>query len=85
MSTVQRNMSLTGEPPKTINGQQKIASAIGLIGLLILALALFNVDFPNKSVWLTASLTAIGGGTIWFSIAAYSNKHEGIKLSLIHI
>ncbi|MCG2432039.1 4Fe-4S binding protein [Aequorivita xiaoshiensis] len=79
MSTVQRNMSLTGEPPKTINGQQKIASAIGLIGLLILGLALFNVDFPNKSVWLTTSLTAIGGGTIWFSIAAYSNKQEGIK------
>ncbi len=79
MSTVQRNMSLTGEPPKTINTQQKIASAIGLLGLTILVLAIFNVDFPNKSLWLTASLTAIAAGTIWFSIAAYANKHEGIK------
>jgi len=79
MSTIQRNMSLTGEPPKTINTQQKIASAIGLFGLTILVLAIFNVDFPNKSLWLTASLTSIAGGTIWFSIASYANKHEGIK------
>lgn len=79
MSTIQRNMSLTGEPPKSINTQQKIASFIGLLGLMILILAIFNVNFPNKIVWLTASLTAIGAGTIWFSIAAYSHKHEGIK------
>src|SRR5690554_3725546 len=79
MSSIQRNMSLTGEPPKTINVQQKIASAIGLLGLTILVLAILNVDFPNKSLWLTTSLTAIAGGTIWFSIAAYANKHAGIK------
>ncbi len=79
MSTVQRNMSLTGEPPKTINAQQKIASAIGLLGLTILVLAIFNIEFPNKGLWLTASLSAIAGGTIWFSIAAYSHKHAGIK------
>lgn len=79
MSSIQRNMSLAGEPPKTINVQQKIASAIGLLGLTILVLAILNVDFPNKSLWLTTSLTAIAGGTIWFSIAAYANKHTGIK------
>ncbi|MEM0518166.1 4Fe-4S binding protein [Aequorivita flava] len=79
MSTVQRNMSLTGEPPKTINTQQKLASAIGLIGLTILFLALLNVSFPNRAIWLTTSLLMIGGGTVWFSTAAYLNKHEGIK------
>ncbi|SRX54353.1 4Fe-4S dicluster domain-containing protein [Aequorivita sp. CIP111184] len=79
MSTVQRNMSLTGEPPKTINTQQKIASAIGLIGLAVLFLAFFNLDFPNKPLWLTLSLVMIGTGIIWFSTAAYLNKHEGIK------
>ncbi|MDN3724827.1 4Fe-4S dicluster domain-containing protein [Aequorivita sp. SDUM287046] len=79
MSTIQRNMSLTGEPPKTINTQQKLASAIGLFGLALLLLALLNVNFPNKSLWLTASLVAIGAGTVWFSIAAYAHKHEGIK------
>lgn len=79
MSNFQRNMSLTGEPPKTINTQQKIASAIGLIGLALLFLALFNLDFPNKTLWLSVSLGMIAAGTIWFSIAAYANKHEGIK------
>ncbi|AFL80190.1 hypothetical protein Aeqsu_0682 [Aequorivita sublithincola DSM 14238] len=79
MSTVQRNMSLTGEPPKTINTQQKIASAIGLLGLALLFLALFNLDFPNKTLWLGLSLTMIAVDIIWFSTAAYLNKHEGIK------
>lgn len=79
MNTIQRNMSLAGEPPKTINAQQKIASAIGLLGLTVLVMAILNVDFPNKSLWLTVSLTAIAGGTVWFSIAAYADKHEGIK------
>jgi polyferredoxin len=79
MSNVQRNMSLTGEPPKTINTQQKIASAIGLLGLALLFLASFNLDFPNKGLWLTVSLGMIAVGIVWFSIAAYSNKHEGIK------
>lgn len=79
MSTIQRDMSLTGQPPKTINTQQKIASVIGLIGLAILTLALFNVNFPNKTLWLTLSLATMIGGTIWFAIAAYLNKQPGIK------
>ena len=79
MSTVQRDMSLTGQPPKTINTQQKIASFIGLAGLTILLLALFNVNFPNKTLWLSLSLVSITVGTIWFSKAAYLHTHEGIK------
>lgn len=79
MHTIQRNMSLTGEPPKSINTQQKLASALGLMGLALLLLALFNLNFPNKTLWLTIALMAIGAGTAWFSIAAYANKHEGIK------
>lgn len=79
MSTIQTNMSLTGEPPKTINTQQKLASAIGLLGLALLFLALFNLDFPNKTLWLSVSLGMISIGIVWFSIAAYANKHEGIK------
>lgn len=72
-------MSLAGQPPKTISNQQKIASAIGFLGLTGLVLAIFNIDFPNKGLWLTASLSAISVGTIWFSIAAYADKHDGIK------
>lgn len=79
MSTVQRNMALTGEPPKTINTQQKIASFIGLLGVMVLILALFNLQFPHKTLWLTLSLIAIGGGTVWFAIAEYANTPSGIK------
>ncbi len=79
MSTFQRNMSLTGEPPKTINTQQKIASFIGLAGLLVLFVALFNVNFPNKTLWLSVSLLSMAVGTIWFSRAEYLSKHEGIS------
>ena len=79
MSTVQRNMSLTGEPPKTLNKQQKLSSVIGLVGLAILILAFFNVNFPNKGLWLSTSLLLITLGTIWYSKASYADKHKGIK------
>ena len=79
MSTVQRDMSLTGQPPTTINTQQKIATFIGLVGLAILFLAMFNLDFPNHGLWLTVSLVCIAVGTIWFAQAEYMNRHEGIK------
>lgn len=79
MSTVQRNMSLTGEPPKNLNATQKLATVIGLAGLAILLLASFNVSFPNKGIWLTVALVAITAGIILFSKGAYAGKIEGIK------
>ncbi|MBN2869290.1 MAG: FeS-binding protein, partial [Flavobacteriaceae bacterium] len=44
---------------------QKIASAIGILGLFILTLALFNVQFPNKTITLTIALSLMFIGTIW--------------------
>ena len=79
MSTVQKNMSLTGEPPKSINTTQKVATFIGVVGLGIILLAGFNIDFPNKGIWLAIALTAITGGIILFAKGAYANKLEGIK------
>ncbi|MAP55308.1 4Fe-4S dicluster domain-containing protein [Altibacter sp.] len=79
MNTIQRNMSLTGEPPKTINTQQKIATFIGVTGLFILLLASLNIDFPSKTLWLSIALGAMSVGIIWFSFAAYASKHAGIK------
>ncbi|SDL71750.1 4Fe-4S binding protein [Kriegella aquimaris] len=79
MSTSSNNMALTGEPPKALNVQQKLATLLGMSGLGILVLALFNIDFPNKGLWLTISLVAISFGVIWFSWASYAHKHKGIK------
>ncbi len=79
MSRIEHNMSLTGDAPRSINTQQKIATLIGMSGLMILVLAAFNLNFPNKTLWLSLSLAAISGGIIWFALAAYADKHPGIK------
>ena len=79
MSTVQRNMSLTGEPPKSLNAMQKIATVIGLAGLGILLLAGLNFDFPLKGLWLTIALVAITGGILLFAKGSYTGTLEGIK------
>ncbi|SHI67127.1 4Fe-4S binding protein [Pseudozobellia thermophila] len=79
MSTYNRSMALTGEPPKALNFHQKLATLLGISGLAILCLAAFNVDFANKTLWLAISLMALFGGITWFTIAAYAHKPKGIK------
>ncbi len=79
MSTLSRDMSIGGQPPQSLNIQQKLATLLGIMGLVILLLATFNVQFPNKTLWLTLSLSAITAGTIWFGAASYLSKHPGIK------
>ena len=76
---VERNMALTGQPPKSLNTIQKIGVLIGMSGLLVLLLATFNINLPNKVIWLTASLSALAIGIIVFSKGAYDKKLEGIK------
>lgn len=79
MNPSNKSMSLAGEPPKALNIQQKIATFIGLAGLGILFIAMFNGGLPQKGLWLTVSLAAIAVGIVWFAKAAYVGKHEGIK------
>ena len=79
MSTIQRDMSLTGNAPNSLNATQKIATVIGLAGLAIILLALFNVNFPNKGLWLTIALVSITAGIVLFAKGSYTGKLEGIK------
>jgi len=79
MSTYDRSMALTGQPPVTLSRNQKLATLVGMFGLAVMVLATFNVNFPNKALWLTISLAAITGGTVWFAWDMYSNKAPGIK------
>jgi len=72
-------MSLAKPDALNITTKQKVALAVGIIGLFILTLALFNTNFPNKSVFLTLSLGLITAGTVLYSREAYLNKLEGIK------
>ena len=51
------SMSLAKPDPVDISNKQKIALAVGIVGLFILVLALFNTNFPNKGVFLTLALS----------------------------
>jgi len=73
------SMSLATPDALNITTKQKIALGLGLIGLFILTLALFNTSFPNKGLFLTFALGLIVIGTIFYSREAYLNKLEGIK------
>ncbi|MGJ8548781.1 4Fe-4S binding protein [Winogradskyella wichelsiae] len=73
------SMSLAKPDALDITTKQKVALAIGVIGLFIFTLALFNTNFPNKGLFLTLSLGSIIGGIIIYSREAYLTKLEGIK------
>jgi polyferredoxin len=79
MSTFDKSMALTGQPPAALSRFQKLAVILGLSGLFIVLLAGFNVNFPNKGIWLIISLTAIFIGVFWFTKEAYAQKLKGIK------
>lgn len=79
MRNIQRDMSLTGGPPKHLNTFQKLGTIMGLSGLAIVVLAAFNVSFPHKTLWLTASLILITSGILLYSWATYRNISSGIK------
>ena len=73
------SMSLAKPDAQNLSMIQKIAVFLGIAGLFIMILALLNVDFPNKAIFLTLSLGLIIIGTVIFSRDAYLKKTEGIK------
>ncbi|NNE32831.1 MAG: 4Fe-4S binding protein [Winogradskyella sp.] len=79
MNTPKPSMSLTKPEAFDLSIKQKISTAIGLLGLIILILAAFNVHFPYKPVVLTLSLVMISAGVILFANDLYLGKHAGIK------
>lgn len=79
MSRLEHNMAMTGDAPGQLSGKQKLATGLGILGLFILILAIANVNFPNKTLFLSVSLGLIAAGTIIFANDAYLGKHKGIK------
>ncbi|MCK7589020.1 4Fe-4S binding protein [Subsaxibacter sp. CAU 1640] len=73
------SMSLASPDSKSLSTKQKISVGVGMLGLFILILAYFNIDFPNRALFLTASLVLMTIGTVLFANDAYLTKHEGIK------
>mgnify|MGYP001814725882 CR=1 FL=1 len=78
-NTLNKSMSLAQPDALGITNKQKVALAVGIVGLFILALALLNTQFPNKGLFLTLSLGLMTIGTVIYSRAAYLNTLEGIK------
>ncbi|NCT19103.1 MAG: FeS-binding protein [Flavobacteriaceae bacterium CG_4_8_14_3_um_filter_34_10] len=74
-----QNISITGDTSSSFSLSKKLSILLGFTGLFIFVLASFNVNFPNKAVWLTLSLFAIGSGIVWYTILNYRHKTAGIK------
>ena len=79
MSQVNKSMSLANPSPPFTDNIQKIAAAIGAIGLLFLFIAAFGGFVGIQGIMLTTSLLMIAVGTIVYSWRAYSDIPEGIK------
>ena len=79
MSESNKNLSIASHENNRLDLAQKIALALGSVGLFILALALFNVNFPNKTLWLTISLLSLFVGITVYANQMYLNQPEGIK------
>lgn len=79
MSTIHRDMSLTGGPPTALNRLQKSGALIGMIGLIIILLAFFNYHLPNRTIWLLISLVSISGGILVYAVGTYRDTQAGIQ------
>ncbi len=74
------SMSLAKPDAQNLSMIQKIAVFLGIAGLFIMILALLNVDFPNKAIFLTLSLGLIIIGTVIFSRDAYPVSYTHLTL-----
>lgn len=82
--SVDINMSVTGNSPEALNVQQKLSSALGLLGIFIMTLSGFNIHFQPKIVWVSLSLIMVLAGIFWYSKVSYAHKTEGIKNDRIY-
>ena len=79
MSQVQKSMSLANPAPPFTDIVQKIAAAVGGVGLLFMVLALSGNGAIQNSTWLITALALITVGTVVYSWRAYMTLPSGIK------
>ena len=72
-------MSLADPDAYGLSTTQKISVALGALGLLLLTLALLDIDLGNSGLVLTLAIIMIAVGTLVFANATYLNALEGIK------
>ncbi|MEM1319874.1 MAG: 4Fe-4S dicluster domain-containing protein [Bacteroidota bacterium] len=76
--TIDKSMSLAGPMPAFTDTIQKIAGAVGGIGLLLLFVAAFGA-LPSSGIALTISIGLISVSTVVYAQRAYLHLPEGIK------
>ncbi|MGO4817657.1 4Fe-4S binding protein [Flavobacterium sp. W22_SRS_FP1] len=79
MSKSVKNISIASHQDNKLSTIQKLGLTIGFIGLFIMTLALFNISFPNKTIWFTISISSILIGIIIYSRNTYLTKPAGIS------
>lgn len=79
MSKESPNISIAAHKNMSLSSFQKLGLALGFVGLFILALALFNVSFPNKALWFSVSILSILSGITIYARSTYLTKPEGVS------
>ncbi|MCW3091544.1 MAG: putative transrane protein of unknown function [Ferruginibacter sp.] len=79
MDTKTHSLSLANPAPQNMNAMQKLSVAIGLTGLFIFALALFNVQLLFKTAWLYVAIIFILAGILIYSLSTYKKLPPGIQ------
>jgi polyferredoxin len=79
MSKSEKNLSIAAHETNSLKTAQKLGLGLGFIGLFIFTLAFLNVNFPNKTLWLTVSILAILTGIVLYANSTYLSRPEGIS------
>ncbi len=69
--------AISSDHPPFRSATQRVASGVGLLGLLLLILATVNTISQDNLIWI--SLLLITVGTLLFAWSEYKNKQPGIK------
>ena len=78
MDQTNHSISVSDIGINTMDAQQKIASTIGSIGLLVLIISLFNIYLGSPALSLGVSLLFIVTGVIWYAYRSHKIIPAGI-------
>ncbi|MDD4991152.1 MAG: 4Fe-4S binding protein [Paludibacter sp.] len=79
MKPIYNSLSVVDIQPYKTGFLQKLGLSLSALGLLILAVTLFGVEFENNGLLLTVSLLSIFVGTSIYAIKTYISLPAGIK------
>lgn len=75
---METSLSISNPHPQ-LSWPQRLASAVGAIGLVLLLVAWTGLQINHPGRWLAIALALIAGGVIWFAFATYRGHPAGIK------